>query len=53
MRCDPSTILNFPEIEVYLPYRGVTVNVVKYMDWSMTCPMLQLILIVRADVDEV
>ena len=53
MRGDPLTFLDSPKIEVYLPYRGVTVNVVKYMDWSFTCPMLQLILIVRTDLDEI
>ena len=44
-------MLHFPTPEVYLPYRSVTINLVKYIDWSFTCPMLQLILIVRADLE--
>ena len=32
-------------------WRGVTVNVIKYIDWTITCPMLQLILLVLSGPD--
>jgi bacteriorhodopsin len=37
--------------DVYVPYRGIKVDVAKYCDWVVTCPMLQLILIVLAGPD--
>ena len=45
----PSNTAHFTKPQVELPWRGVTVDIVKYMDWAITCPMLQLILIVCAD----
>ena len=32
-------------------YRGVTVTAIKYIDWMVTCPMLQLILLVLSGPD--
>ena len=32
-------------------WRDVTVNVIKYVDWMITCPMLQLILLVLSGPD--
>jgi bacteriorhodopsin len=37
--------------DLYIPWRDVTVNVIKYVDWMITCPMLQLILLVLSGPD--